>query len=172
MRHLVLALALVALSAAAAGGLSDDGRCQASSAKAGARCLQHYVATVEACRLNADTACEDARRAAGGTVEQILAAPAEPIARYCSEANAVPLGYLSLADIDARIPEACADWGEDELNFAFADDPASLSPAAQRCQRAVSLTLRILSNKAVNDFSRKCNLRAFEGHGCNHAARA
>ncbi len=173
MRRFILALALVvaALSASTASALSADGKCLANSGKAGLKCLQHYTGSVEKCRNAADAACETALRVAAGPLDTILEAPAAAIAKHCGEANAVPLGYLFLADIDAKIPEACADWGEDGLDLAFADDLASLSSAAAKCQKSVAATLRVLGKKTVTAFGKKCFVTAFEGQACDRSGR-
>jgi len=171
MRHTILALAIVALTGSTALALSTDGKCLSGSGKAGAKCLQQYLSSVEKCRKKADAACEADLRVADGPLDQILAGTAAPIAKHCSEANAVPLGYLSLPDIDARVPEACADWGEDGLGLAFADDLASLSAAAAKCQKTVASTLRLLGSKTVTEFGKKCFVKAFEGKGCDRIGR-
>jgi predicted dienelactone hydrolase len=162
MRRIGLALAVVALGASTASALSDTGTCLAKSGRAGLQCLQRYTKSVATCRNRADAACEADLRVADGPLDAILARPATDIATHCDEANAVPLGYLFLDDIDAQIPAACADW---------ADDLAGVSRAAARCQKTVATRLRVLGKKTVRAFGPSCFVDAFEGKGCDRVRR-
>ena len=171
MRRATLVLTVVLLGGSTAQGLSADGQCLSASGKAAAKCLLQYVGSVERCRGAADATCEADLRTEDGPLAGFLAGSQTLIAKHCSAENAVPLGYLALADIDAHIAEACADWGEDGLGLVLADERAALSPAATQCQRAVAATLRALGRKTLTEFGTKCYVNAFEGRRCDRVVR-
>jgi len=117
-------LALVLLAGAVpARSLATPGpaACMRGSGNAGTRCLRDYVGTIEPCRLRKDAACETAARADGGPIDTILADTAGTAGERCTDASAFPLDYPSLDDLELRVPEACADFGDDLLDIAFAD---------------------------------------------------
>jgi predicted dienelactone hydrolase len=159
------------LAAAAAHAAPGAAACVRSSGDAGARCLADYVESVARCRAAADAGCEASLRNAGGRLDQLLARPEAPIRRRCDDAAADALGYLSLDDVLLRVPEACADFAEDQLELAFADDPAALGADALRCQREVAKQTRRFSKRVVKAFGAKCTVRAYRGRSCDRARR-
>jgi len=162
---LLLALAPAHAAPSAAGCLRGAG-------DEGARCLAAYTAAVGRCRTGTDAvACEAALRAAGGPLEALLARSEAPIRRRCDEPSADALGYLGLDDAVLQIPQACGDFAEDQLELAFAADPAALDPAAQRCQTEVAARTRALAGAVVKAFGTKCYARAYAGGRCDRAKR-
>lgn len=170
MRQALLAAAILAILVPATYGLSPDGKCLAGSGNAAAKCLMSYLSGLEKCRKKADSSCEEGFRT-GGALDQILAGPEAAIDKSCTEANAAPLGYPDLDDLQARVPEACADWGEDVSGLSFADDPSALSPAALKCQAAIAPAARGLAKTTVGAFGKKCYVGAFEGGVCDRGKR-
>ena len=169
MKRLFILSILCAL-ALPAEALSPNGKCLLGSGKAGDKCLKKYLSSLEKCRKKADAACEEALRASGD-LDALLADPATSIEKSCSSADPLALGYLSLDDILARVPEACADWGEDVAQLTYADDLASLSPDALKCQKATASTVRTLVKKTVGAFGKKCFVKAFEDQSCDRSKR-
>src|SRR5262245_31738683 len=138
------------------------------SGNAGTRCLRDYVGTIESCRLRQDTACETAARADGGTIDTLLTDTAGTAGERCTDASAFPLDYPSLDDLELRVPEACADFGDDLLDITFAD---SASGAALGCQAVVASAVDRLRSSVVRAFGNRCYLAAFAGGTCNRARR-
>jgi len=167
-----LGVALIAaflLAPAAARG--DAAACLKASGKAGTRCLARYAGAIEKCRRSADVACEEALRSADGSLEQTLAAVEAPILGACDAASAETLGYWDPADVVLRVAESCADFAEDHVELAFADDLASLSDDGLSCQRVVAQQLAGLRARGVLEHGAHCNLPSFRGKGCNRERR-
>jgi predicted dienelactone hydrolase len=163
-------IAMLAAFAVAAAARGDDAGCLRTSGTAATKCLLRYQGAVERCRGRADAACEEALRADEGPLDALLAAAAAAGAAACEEANATPLGFLSLADIGARTAEACEDWGEDGL--ALSDvEPLGLA-AGTACRRAVATTLQRIGRSAIVAAGPRCTVPAFGGAGCDRATRA
>jgi len=150
---------------------ADAAACLAASGKAGARCLARYAGAIEKCRRSADVACEDALRAPGGVLEQELAKGEAPIRKRCDDASAEALGYWDADDLVFRIAESCADFAEDHVALAFADDLASLDEDGLACQALVAKQLAGLRAKGVSEYGAKCNLPSFRGKGCQRERR-
>ncbi|MDX2170173.1 MAG: hypothetical protein SF182_24085 [Deltaproteobacteria bacterium] len=169
MRHrfIIVALALLATRSLAQ---DDDSRCLSTSGRAAAMCLLQYQGSVERCRGAGAPGCEELLQAEDGPLDAWLDRARTAATAHCGEANAAPLGFLSLADIGAKADDACADWAEDGLDLAFADAPLN-SPAAASCQRTVAAALRVLSRSTLIAYGPQCYVPAFNGTGCDHAAR-
>ena len=171
MRNTRLVLAALCLALAAAPARADEAACLKASGKAGARCLARYAKPIEKCRGAADAPCEEALRAAGGVLEQVLAEGEAPILAKCDAASATALGFTSLPDVPLRGAHACGDFAEDHAELAFADDPAALAAEALACQRLVAKQLAGLRDKTVAAFGKGCLLRDFAGGSCDRERR-
>jgi predicted dienelactone hydrolase len=166
-----LALVALALPLFALGARAEPAACLAASGKAGARCLARYAKPVEKCRGAADAACEEALRAQGGELDQVVAAGEAPILAKCDAASATALGFANQDDIVLRDGHSCRDFGDDHVDLVFADDPSALSAAALACQRLVAKQLAGLREKTVAEFGKRCLLRAFGGGSCDRERR-
>ncbi|HJQ82599.1 MAG TPA: prolyl oligopeptidase family serine peptidase [Candidatus Binatia bacterium] len=168
MRRTLLALIVVLfLSRAASAGITAA-TCARASGNGGAQCLRDYADTLAACRLHDDTACEMAARAPGGPLETILDATGEAAAARCNEATADTLGYLGIEDLGFRVPEACADFGEDLIGIGFAD---SAMPAFVDCQGIVGHALDKLRNAVVRAYGPGCYVPQLGGGRCKRPRR-
>jgi hypothetical protein len=163
----------VTLAAERAGArTSPDTRCLLASGKAATICVKRYTKAVGACRNRADGTCEAALRTAGGTLDALVAATEEPTRKACSTESADKLTFrLGLDDLVFRTAEACETWTEDFLAVAYADDPSSLSPAARVCQGHVARQLRVLRDRVVRAYGRKCYASEFAGRACDRPRR-
>lgn len=169
MRHSVIMLAL-ALLATPSLAQNDARRCLSTAGKAAMRCLVQYQGSIERCRASGAPGCEAALRADDGPLDALLARASSAAQAHCSEEHALPLGFLTRADIGAKAAEACADWAAEGLALGYSE-VAPLPPAAASCQRTVSAALRLLTRAAVSAFGPHCYVAAFDGSGCDRAAR-
>ena len=142
--------------------------CMRGSGRAGTQCLRDYTATVAACRLAGDPACEAAARAAGGSLATILAAGQDGSEASCTDATAAALGYLDIPDLRLRTHDSCADFGDDLANIVFGDSAAG---ALLPCQRAIVRSTSRLRNGVVRAFGNNCYLAAFGGGRCDRPRR-
>jgi predicted dienelactone hydrolase len=164
---LLLWLAAIGFSLAAGPAAADELSCVKGSGTAGVRCLKHYAGAIEKCRRDSDARCESALRSEGGFLDQALAAVDEPIREHCDAQASESLGYTSVDDVVLRASEACADFAEEHVDLAFADDPAALAPDALRCQQVVAKQLAHLREKSVDRFGKRCLLRRYRGRVCD-----
>jgi predicted dienelactone hydrolase len=163
-----LVLAALVLLVGPAAAASGPTTCMRGSGKAGTTCLGDYSATLDACRLASDPACETAARAAGGPLAMLLDTTEVAAAASCTEATAEALGYTDLADVPLRTHDSCADFGDDLEGIEYADSAAA---ALLPCQRAVVRATDRLRNGVIHAFGNDCYLAESRGRPCDHARR-
>ena len=176
--HVVRAVAHVlfglTIAAAASTSASDavDTRCIVASGGAAWRCVRAYAEAVGACRSAGNAACESALRAPGGELAALQAATEHPVRADCTPEAADRLtSMLGVDDLVARTTQACRKWGDDFVDVAFADDPASLPSEAAKCQRLVAAQLARIRDNAVRAFGRRCFVARFAGRRCDRTTR-
>ena len=159
---------LVVLAATPAVAARGPAACLRTSGNTGTACLRDYVRAIEPCRLRADAPCEAAARADGGPIDALLARTAADADNKCTDATAVALGYLDVADVGVRVPEACGDFGDELLNLAFAD---SATPSLVGCQTGVAKAVDRLRDAVVRAFGDQCYVAGVAGGKCNRKER-
>ena len=164
------ALAL-SLLLAPAGARADAAACLKATGKTGSRCLAEYTGAIEACRREADAPCEAALREKGHALDLAIAAVELPIREACDDVSAAELGFTDLDDAVLRVGQACADFGEDHVGLAFADDLGALGEDTLKCQQLVAKQLAGLRAKGVLEFGQKCFLPSFSGKVCKRERR-
>ena len=169
---LVFGFAVSAAPSAAPAKPAVDTRCIVASGGAAARCVRDYARAVGACRSDGDTACEAALRAPGGKLVTLVTATEQPVRDRCTAEAADRLTWTyGLEDLVSRTAEACRKWGDDFVDTAFADDPASISPDARKCQRLVAAQLARVRDTVMQAYGRRCFVAEFAGRTCNRVAR-
>lgn len=171
MRAAAALTAVLGLGMLASPALADPARCHTVSGKRGAACFAAYTKAIDKCRKKQDAACEDAVRAEGGPLAELLAAADAPIAKACDDASAQALDYLDADDVQKRIDEGCSDWAEDALALEYSPGLDTLEGATLRCQRTVAATLSKLRAKTVALFGRGCFGKEAKGKPCNRERR-
>lgn len=158
----------LALSVGAAAGAAEDTAvaCRAKSGGAALTCLSKWTKIVEKCRKKGDPSCEDAARAEGGALEDVVSAIESAAEKRCDDEVAFELGYIDEADVTRRLEDACRDWGEDALAAANGDEAAE-----PKCQAAVTSQLRKLRFGVIRAEGRKCILKEARGKSCDRGKR-
>jgi hypothetical protein len=136
----IVAAGVLAVTLGAPAAFATPVECMAASGRRGQACLAAYTKAVDQCRKKQDAACEDALRADGGALAQLLDANDEPIAGACDDADAEALDYRGADDVQLRIDDGCVDWAEDALELEYAADLGSLD-GPSGCQRTVAKEL-------------------------------
>lgn len=146
-------------------------QCLLDSGATTSLCVEEYAATIAACRLAGDGACEDMAREPGGALDQILAATRGANADACSDEDAFTIGYFGgAADLAEKSVGACGRWGEELLALSFSGSAPSDDGAAA-CQAVVSDALAALHGSVVEAIGPGCTVPDFDGVGCNRPAR-
>lgn len=176
-RFLILGLIM---SAGCSNGSSDSTdftkgdvtQCLVESGGTTTRCVEEYVATVAACRLGADTACESAARTDGGALDAVLSASRSDNLETCTDDQTFTLGYFGgIEDFANKSVEACERFGEAFLDITFSQAEVPMSEGAQACQSAVSSTLADLRIAVVQAVGPDCSVIDFDRDGCDRRKR-
>lgn len=165
---IALATMLSATLATVAGG--DELACLTGAGDAARQCLQRHTLLVERCRREPTPDCENALRAEGGRLEQLVDASAAPVAAACTDATAEPLGYLGADDAALRVADACGDFSEDLLASAYGRG-GELTPREWYCQRRLVRDLTRLRAAVVRAHGRDCHVAGYGGVPCDRARR-
>lgn len=173
-----LYLAVVALAACSDGESSDEGfvrgdltQCLVDSGMVTAGCVDDYVESIAACRLDSDPACETAARARGGALDQILADTRSDNETTCTDDQTFTLGYFGGAeDLVEKSVGACRRFGEAHLDLAFSDNPPT-GEEAMACQSAVAAALSDLRIGIVDSVGPRCSVLDFDRDGCDRVRR-
>jgi|GEM_PF-1194149 len=147
-------------------------RCLVRSGDTTARCVDEYIATVTACRLDADTSCEPAARAEGGALEAVLSAVRDDNLDTCTDEQTFTLGYFGGGeDLASKAVDACKRFGEGLLDMTFSQAAGPMSGPAKACQAAVSSALADLRSAVVQAVGPDCSVIDFDRNGCDRRKR-
>ncbi len=178
-RWLWVALAVVAACSGEDGSGSRTGdfekgalsECLLDSGDVTAGCVDDYVEALSACRLDADAECEAEARQTGGALQQITLSAARDNAATCTDDDAFTVGYYGGSeDLAKKSMEACARFGDELADLAFASEPPT-EPESQACQRVVHEALAELRSAVVEAVGPECAVLDFDRGACDRAAR-